>query len=889
MASQPPSPPDPGDDAPEPTGTGMAEEIGDFLDLGDDEPSEGDVTDLPDGGALVDIGGSERRSKDFYENLAEKLPETQLKQIATSFLELIERDKEARKKRDEQYEEGLRRTGLGNDAPGGASFQGANKVVHPMMTEACVDFAARTMKELFPASGPVKDSIVGEPTERKIAKAKRKTALMNWQLCVQSPEFRAELEQLLTQVPLGGVQYMKLNWDETRNRPNFLFVGVDDMFIPFAATNFYSAQRRTHRQYLTKLDYETKVRSGMYRDVDLIAPGMEPDRSAAEKANDKIEGREQTSYNEDGLRTVFEIYAITDIESSEDAERDMSVMKRAPKPYIITVDDTSREVLSIYRNWDELDDTAEELQWFVEFPFIPWRGAYPIGLPQLIGGLSAAATGSLRALLDAAHISNSQTALKLKGGSRGGQNLNIQPTQVEEIEGGINVDDIRKLAMPLPFNPPSQTLFQLLGFVVEAGKGVVRTSMDNIADDSTNVPVGTTMARIEQGSMVYSSVFSRLHGAMARLLRILHRLDAMYLDNEDIEAETGEELATRADFNGPMDVVPVSDPNIFSETQRFAQVQAVAQRADLHPDLYNGHKVEERILETLRIPNAKDLLRPAVEPEQQNAINENVAASLGRPIVAFPPQDHIAHLQTHLAYMVNPMLGMNPLIAPAFSGIIVGHIKEHIALWYMQETYALASAAAGIDLNEALNEHNTDADNRALDRMLATASLAVIGQVETVFGSLPPVIEQAQKIAQQYQLPQPMDPTMVASKQVDVQAQDVAAKAQDNQQKNQIAMQREQREAARDQTDAQNDAARLQIDQQRTAQEGEADHAKLVAQAATAGAHEEHEDHRSQAEIMSRMAMNEEDNTTALDLAKLEVKTKEKFPVKTGTGINPTP
>jgi chaperonin GroES len=626
------------------------------VDLGD-EDADDDVIDTEDGGAIVrlDDDEAEARSEDFYANLALDMSDSELSEVAQTFLDLIGKDKEARKKRDEQYEEGLRRTGLGDDAPGGAQFQGATKVVHPMLTEACVDFAARAIKELFPSSGPVKDFIVGDVSGEKVEKAKRKTAFMNWQLTVQATEFRAELEQLLTQVPLGGAQYMKVTWNEARNRPEFLFVAIDDMYLPFAATNFYTAQRKTHVQYLTTIDYQRRVKSGMYRDVDLGPVTMEPDFSVAEKANNKIEGRNETSYNEDGLRTIYEIYTVADIEGDE------------LLPYIISVDKTSGKVLSIYRNWDELDRAQEELLWFVEFPFVPWRGAYPIGLPHMVGGIAAASTGALRALLDSAHISNSQTMLKLKGGSRGGQSLEIQPTQVMEIEGGLAADDIRKLIMPLPYNPPSAVLFQLLGFLVDAGKGVIRTSMENIADGNPNAPVGTTLAKIEQGMVVFSAIHARLHNSMQRLLSILHRLNGMYLEDAEVEAEIGEELATREDFDGPLDVVPVSDPNIFSESQRFAQVQAVAQRAAAMPQLYNQRKVEERILETLKIPNSKELLTQPMEPKEQNAVNENVAATMGRPIVAFPEQDHIAHLKTHLAYMMSPALGMSQLMAVRLS------------------------------------------------------------------------------------------------------------------------------------------------------------------------------------------------------------------------------
>ena len=833
---------------------------GEMIELPDDEDDS--VIDTEDGGAIVrlDDGEGDARSDDFYANLAETMSESELSEIARTYLDVVAKDKEARKKRDEQYEEGLRRTGLGDDAPGGAQFQGATKVVHPMLTEACVDFSARAIKELFPPQGPVKDFIPGEPTGDKVKKAKRKTDFMNWQLTTQSPEFRAELEQLLTQVPLGGAQYMKVTWNEPRNRPDFLFVAIDDMYLPFAATNFYSAQRKTHVQYLTQLDYQRRVKQGMYRDVDLAPVSMEPDFSLAEKANMKIEGRNESSYNEDGLRTVYEIYVISDIEGDE------------ALPYIVTIDKTTSKVLSIYRNWDELDEAKEELQWFVEFPFVPWRGAYPIGLPHMVGGLSAAATGALRALLDAAHISNSQTMLKLKGGSKGGQSLEIQPTQVMEIEGGMAADDIRKLIMPLPYSPPNPVLFSLLGFLVDAGKGVIRTTMEDIADGNPNAPVGTTLAKLEQGMVVFSAIHARMHNSMAKLLAILHRLNAMYLNDEDIEDEVGEELATRQDFEGPLDVVPVSDPNIFSEAQRFAQIQAVAQRSAALPQLYNQRKVEERILETLKIPNAKDLLNPALEPKEQNAVNENVAATMSRPIVAFPEQDHIAHLKTHLAYLMNPALGMNPLIAPTFIPAILNHLKEHIALWYATSVFDLGSEATGTDIGDMLKEIKDTEAKQAFDAMLAEASQTVAAEAANVFASLPPVIQQAQQLMQQFAPQAPMDPNVqLAQQQMQMQTQRDQQRAAIDAQKLQLTAQDAQQKA-------QLDAAKLQLDAQQMQQRMAADQQR-----------QEGETQRKMAELQVRQAMNTQDNLTAMELAQLEVETGERIAVSTGTGINPQP
>jgi hypothetical protein len=828
-------------------------EDGEFVEIDGEDES---VVDTEDGGALVTIDEPRKADSAFYDNLAEELPERELDDIGRNLIELLTRDKEARSKRDEQYEEGIRRTGLGDDAPGGAQFQGASRVVHPMLTEVCVDFSSRAIKELFPADGPVKMNIVGPLTKGRVSKARRKSEYMNWQLTTQSQEFRSELEQLLTQVPLGGAQYMKITWDEARNRPNFLFVAIDDMYLPYAATNFYTSQRKTHVQYLTELDYKHRVKNGMYRDIDLVPPSALPDQSKAEQANDKIEGRSDNAYNEDGLRTVFEIYTYLDIEEEGETA-----------PYVVSVDKTSGKVLSLYRNWDEDDPTQEELQWIVEFPFVPWRGAYPIGIVHMIGGLSAAATGALRALLDSAHISNSQTMLKLKGGSSGGQSLNIQPTQVEEIEGGLNVDDVRKIAMPLPFNPPSGVLYQLLGTLGEMAKGMVRTTMDDISESNQNVPVGTTLAKIEQGMVVFSAIHGRLHNAMGRMLRILHRLNGMYLDDEAIEQETGAEITKRSDFTGPMDVVPVSDPNIFSEAQRFAQVQAVAQRAQLLPQLYNLRKVEERVLETLKIPNPKDLMSAAIEPQEQNAVAENVALSMARPVVAFPEQDHIAHLKTHLAYLVSPALGRSQLVAPSFLPGVLNHLKEHIALWYASQVFDTGTMALGMDLGEAVKQAKTPEAKREVDRLLAEASMNVAMEAETVFQSLPPVVQEAIKALQELS-PPPQDPTVAAA------MADIAQRKEATQGKLQI-----------DGGKLELEKAKLQGSEREKQLEAQLEEAAIRASVAEAQLKEQAENQRAMAELRVRKQMNDDDNRVAKEIVMMEIGSREKVAVSQ----NPNP
>lgn len=801
-----------------------------------------EVEDTEDGGAIIRLEDEEdlRANVEHFANLVNEVDPSELNTLVNDVLELIERDKEAREKRDKLYEEGLRRTGLGDDAPGGAQFSGANKVVHPMLVEACVDFSARVMKEIMPPNGPVKSKIVGEREHDKIERAERKAAFMNWQLTEQIREFRGELEQLSTQLPLGGGQYLKWSFNRAKRRPQCEFVPIDDIYLPFAATNFYSAERKTHVQYITKAKYRKMVRDGLYEDVDLPAP-ENPEFSAASKANDKIEGREETSYNEDGLRTIFEVQLETDIEDGE-----MS-------PYILTIDKSTRRALALYRNWDKDDEEREELEWIIEFPFVPWRGAYPIGLTHMIGGLSGAATGALRALLDSAHIQNIPTLLKLKGGPNG-QTINVQPTQVAELDGGAIVDDIRKLVMPMPFPGPSATLFQLLGFLVDAGKGVVQTSFEKLSDQNPNAPVGTTVALIEQGMVVFSSIHARLHSAMGRSLKVLHRINSAFLTEEDIQRQAGDMEVTPADFDGPMDIVPVSDPNIFSETQRFAQVQAVMQRAAAMPQMYDARKVEEMFLHALKMED--DLLVPKPGEEDVDPVSENVAATMGQPVYVMPGQQHIAHLQTHMAFLQSPLFGQNPVIARTLLLPMVTHIRDHLISYYMTE----AQKGVGLATKNGAIQGRPEEE------------VAIIMQVQQVieqqlapFAQILPQLDQA---AQQFAPPQmPPDPSMAVA-QLGAQTQKELANLR--LQFDQFKLQQTQ------QTQIQRDAALLQ-DKERERQ----------ADLQRESLRQTEENRRTEQELAARVAMNNADNNTALQLAAAEIASGERVAVSTGTGINP--
>ncbi len=622
------------------------------------------------------------------------------------------------------------------------------------------------------------------------------------------------------------------------------FIPIDDIYLPFAATNFYTAERKTHVQYITKMEYQRRVTSGMYRDVDVGVP-EEPDFSKASKANDKIEGRQDNSYNEDGLRTIFEVYTRLDFDDG-------------PEPYIISIDKTSGKALSLYRNWEPEDSQRKELDWIVEFPFVPWRGAYPIGLTHMIGGLSGAATGALRALLDSAHIQNVPTLLKLKGGP-GGQTLNVQPTEVVEIEGGALVDDVRKIAMPLPFNGPSPTLFSLLGFLVQAGKGVVQTSFEKLSDANPNQPVGTTMALIEQGMVVFSSIHSRLHNSMARCFKILHRINSAYLTEEDIEANYAGLEIDPSDFDGPMDVIPVSDPQIFSDTQRFVQTQALMQRAALLPQMYDQRKVEERFLRDMKIPE-NEVLQPKPGSEDMDPVSENVAAAMGRPIYVLPKQDHMAHLQTHVAFLKSPLFGSNPAIVKQYLYPMAIHLRDHLLNYYLVEAHN------AVDMAERDQLIQSEANEQV------QVILKVQQFIEQQLGSFANELAQIDQAAQQFkpQPPMPPDNSMqIAQINAGIQQQALQQRAQSDAQR----MQLEQQKLAQSQ----------QSEQMSMAEKERARQLELQREQLRQSA----EDQRTAADLAIRERMNTADNQTAIDLAKMEILSGEKFSVSTGTGINP--
>lgn len=789
----------------------MIEQTGEDIELdpADSEPdSDEGVVENEDGSASVVIGNAPDKSAEHYANIVEEVDRPKLNEFVTNLLESIEKDIEDREKRDKQYAEGIKRTGLGDDAPGGADFAGASKTVHPMLSKGCIDFAARAMKELWPSGGPTKSKIEGKPSKEVLAKAQRLTDFLNWQLTKQIPEARPDIEKLLSQVPLGGAQYLKVYHDHGKKRPCFEFVPIDDVFLPYLASSFLASDRRTHRQTITRDEFNRRVESGMYIEISLSDP-QAPDESLAKQATDKVSGVQANSDNQDGGRTVYEVYVYMDIEDDES------------KPYIITIDKESEKPVGLYRNWEPTDTSKAEMMWMVEFPFIPWRGAYPIGLIHLIGSLSGATTGAVRAILDSALFQNAQTLLKLKSGMKG-ENINLTTGQVNEIDAG-STDDIRKLVMAMPYNPPSTVLFEMLGFLVQAGEAVVQTSFESLTDMKGDMPVGTTMALIEQGLVVFSAIHSRMHNAMGQTLEILCRVNRMYFERP--AAYAGE--ITAEDFALPMSVIPVSDPNIFSEVQRFAQTQAIMQRADAKPGMYDAREVEERFLRQLKVP-PEEVLTKKEPPPNMDPASENVAMTMGAPTFVLPPQDHIGHLLVHTPFFKSPIFS-NPVMMQSYGQPMVSHTRDHILQYYLAETHKGVSMAS---------QQKIIGDNA---HQQAEAIVRVQIEVEKVIKPFVDAMNQlAQQVQQMLQPKQPPNPILQKA-QMDIQAKQEQQQVQ-NQHESELQSQKDA-------------AAGNRVDKQSAVKE----------------------------------QTNTEDNQTAMKITAAEILSGEHTNLRTGTGINPTP
>lgn len=820
-----------------------------------------------DGTATFDFGDEpEGEFDEHFANLAETLDEAVLNDIAITLLDEITVDKEARQKRDQQYTEGLRRTGLGDDAPGGAPFNGASRATHPMLTEAVIDYQSRVCSELLPPEGPVKSSVIGIPTSEKVDRGERTARYMNYQLTEIMSSAYSEIEQGFSQEGLDGAFYLKPVVKD--GQPDVEVVHIDMVHRPWNDGDFYKQPRITHEMPTDRWTFEENIAAGLWRDVvDTVTSSDSIEQSDASQANDRIIGRDTPTQNIDEVRTVFETSKLLRLKGPED---DLL-------PYIVTVDEQSRKVLALYRNWDEDDANKQRLDFLIEFAFIPWRGGYPIGFTHMIGSLSGATSGALRALLDSALLATMPTGVKLKGGTTaGGQNIRPQPGSTVEVQGSLAQDpDIRKTYMPLEFPQPSSTLFQLLGFLVDAGRGVVRTSFDEFNKMSGEMPVGTANMMIEQGLKTFGSVFARQHRSLRRFLKMLWYINRKTVTNESVVDRFGELIVTKDDFAGPMTVIPVSDPRIFTDTQRMAAAQMVASRSDIFmqkglPSPYKVREVEMNLMRAAKVPSPEQFLQDVQEPQRLNAASENVVASNGMPIKAFAGQDHEAHIAQHAAYMDSPLFGSNPTLAIKYLPIMLNHLGEHMALWYSDAMLLSTNAV----LQETFQDPRITVEalqtinglEAQLDRMMAELTPEVLQHAQEEIGPAMAAIQKAQELMKKLQPPQPMDPSAVAMADVERQKAADEKKAEREQQEQQRKADEVQGRQALEANKQQHDQ---QIEQQRLDDDRAADERRDMIEVAKIELGERGQDvtiETSRRNNDTQMMIADEGNRTQLEL-----------------------
>ena len=631
---------------------------------------------------------------EFDSNLAEEISEKELNRKAQHLIVKYDEDREARSDWEERYKAGLRTVdpdgGMSEEEDARAS-RGLSTVVHPMIAEAATQFNARSIAELYPSGGPVKTVIVGEPNEETEEQARRVKDFMNYQITQEMPEYFPDLDKMLFQLPLVGHAFKKVWWDANMERQCSKFVKAEDFVVAPESTDLYTSLRYTHVIRMPKNDYNRYVEAGWYLPSKYTGDGIDPSGDTTED----IEGVDPYSTS-DEVMTLLEMHVYESFDGVDGYDDTEDNENAVGLPYVITIDYDSEKVVSVRRNWDADDESMKRLDWFVSYPFLPGVGFYGFGLYHLIGGLGKAATGSLRALLDSAAFANMQGGFKLKGRVTGGE-LQVNPGEFADLDA--TVDDVNKAIMPLPFKEPSGALFNLLGLITDAGRRFANTADMNVGDVNPNAPVGTTVALIEQGSKSFSAIHKRLHYAQGQEFKLLAKLNAKYLpENFDFALSGSSSIIYAADFNDRIDIIPVSDPNIFSTAQRIAQAQSIMQMANAAPQLHDVYEAYKRMYEAIRIPNIDEVLKKPQEAVRLDPIDENMSLMYGKPIKAFPEQDHDAHIAIHMQFMQDPSLAANPG-ARAMQPLLIAHIAEHVALLYRQRM----QSAIGVPLPSVPN------------------------------------------------------------------------------------------------------------------------------------------------------------------------------------------
>ena len=631
----------------------------------------------------------EETAEDFYKNIAEDMDERVLARMANSLIQDFRKDKVSRQDWEQTYTQGLDLLGF-KYTDQTRPFQGASGVTHPLLAESVTQFQAQAYKELLPPEGPVRTQVVGAATRETVEQAQRVQDFMNYMLVDQMEEYTPEFDQLLFYLPISGSTFKKIYYDEIMQRAVAKFVPAQDLVVPYYATDLKDCERITHVIKMSDNEVLKKQKAGFYRDVELSV--KRPEESDLKQKLDEIEGVKPAGDTE-FQHNILEMHVDLDLEEYE-KNPDLSKKDRNIKiPYIVTIDEGSQEILSIYRNYDPEDELMKRTEYFVHYKFLPGLGFYGFGLIHMIGGLSRTATSALRQLLDAGTLANLPAGFKSRGIRIRDDDQPFQPGEFRDVDApGGNIKDQFQI---LPFKEPSPTLFQLLGFCVQAGQRFASIADMQLGEDVANRAVGTTIALLERGSRVMSAIHKRIYYTMKQEFNLLADVFATYLPPVYPYAVTGaDRLVKVQDFDDKVDVIPVADPNIFSMAQRFTLAQTQLQIAQSNPQMHDLREAYRRVYEAIGTREIDLLMPPPQEPIPQDPALENARALKMELLQVFPEQDHDAHIAAHGAFIQSRMIQINPMVY----ALLQGHISDHISFKAQGEVGAMIAESEEMNM-----------------------------------------------------------------------------------------------------------------------------------------------------------------------------------------------
>jgi hypothetical protein len=624
-----------------------------------------------------------------YDNIADHLPEDVLGRLGSTLYQNYQDYKSSRKDWERAYREGLDLLGFKYENRT-EPFQGASGATHPVLAEAVTQFQALAYKELLPAEGPVRTQILGLSTPEKEQQSQRVKDFMNYQIMDQMKDYEPDFDQMLFYLPLAGSSFKKVYYDEVEQRAVSKFVPADDLIVPYSATSLDDAESIIHVVKISENELRKQQVAGFYRDIELKAGQL--NQTEVEQKEKELEGQSRSAREED-IFNILEFHTNLDLEGFEDVGPD-GEPTGIKLPYIVTLEENSREILSIRRNYEIGDQKKNKIQYFVHFKFLPGLGFYGFGLIHMIGGLSRTATAALRQLLDAGTLSNLPAGFKQRGIRIRDDAQSIQPGEFRDVDapGG----NIRDAFMMLPFKEPSQTLLALMGVVVQAGQRFASIADLQVGEGNQQAAVGTTVALLERGSRTMSAIHKRIYSALKQEFKMLSRVFKLYLPQEyPYDVVGGQRVIKQSDFDDRVDILPVADPNIFSQTQRISLAQTELQLAASNPALHNQYQVYRNMYEALGVKDIDKILVRPQPPMPKDPALEHIDALGGKPFQAFPGQDHRAHITAHLNFMATNMARNNPMIMASLEKNCFEHIslmaQEQIEMEFKNELQQLAA------------------------------------------------------------------------------------------------------------------------------------------------------------------------------------------------------